>query len=79
MQIRDVDFVEVGEPDASHARGGEVHRRRTSQSTGADDEDRGGLEALLALFADFGKDEMARVALAFGLGEHHGSKRETIS
>ena len=70
MQIRNVDVVEVGETDPSDACGSEIHQYRTAEASGADDEYGSALELLLSLLADFGKNEVARVAFALEFGKH---------
>ena len=72
LQVRDVDVVEVDEPDASHARGGEIQRRGRAQPPRADDQHRAARELLLPFFAELRQREVAGVAV-------HGSKRATIS
>src|SRR5438552_3879066 len=61
VEVRSVDDVAVHEADATHARGCEVERRGAAQSAGAHEQDLRALELLLALHADLGHDEVARV------------------
>jgi hypothetical protein len=62
LEIGLVDDVEIDEADGADSRGGEVKRQRGSEAAGADAEDLRGLELLLALHSDLGKDEVAGVA-----------------
>ena len=68
-RLLSVDDVEVDEAERADAGGGEVERERRAEAAGADAEDLGGLELLLAFHADFGQDEVARVARDLFVGE----------
>ena len=69
LQVAGVDDVEVDQAEGADAGRGEVEGERRTEPAGADAEDFGGLELLLALHADFGQDEVARVAGEFVVGE----------
>ena len=62
LQVAGVDDVEVDEAEGADAGGGEVEGERRAEAAGADAEDLRRLELLLALHADLGQDEVARVA-----------------
>src|SRR5262249_60739330 len=72
LKVRDVDIVEVDEPDAANAGRGEIQRRGRAQTSGADDQYGAARELRLPFFAEIRQREMAGVAV-------HGSNRETIS
>ncbi len=65
LQIRDVDRVEVHEPDRADARGGEIERRRRPEAARADDEHAPLAEALLPHFAELRKNQVAVVPPPF--------------
>ena len=69
LQVGFVDGVEVDQADGADAGSGEVERERRAEAAGADAEDLGGLELLLALHADLGEDEVAGVAGDLFIGE----------
>jgi hypothetical protein len=69
LKVGLVDDVEVDEADGAYPRCGEVEREGSSEAAGADAEDAGCLELLLALHADLGKDEVAGVAGDLFVGE----------
>jgi hypothetical protein len=62
LQIRDVDDVEVHDAERAHAGGGEIQGNGRPESAGADDEHARGLDAMLAVEADIGQQQMAAVA-----------------
>ena len=62
LQVAGVDDVEVDEAERADAGRGEVERERRAEAAGADAEDAGGLQLLLAFHADLGQDQVARVA-----------------
>ena len=62
LKVAGVDDVEVDQAECADAGGGEVESERGAESAGADAEDFGGLEPLLAFHADLGEDEVAGVA-----------------
>ena len=64
LQVGDVDHIVVDEADRAHAGRGEVERGRRAQATGAQQQHLGVEQLLLALGADLGEQEVARVALA---------------
>ena len=69
LQVAEIDDVEVDQAEGADAGGGEVHRDRGSESTGADAEHFRGLQLPLTVDADLRHDEMPRVALHFVVGE----------
>ncbi len=56
-------------PKRADACGGKIERKRRAEAAGADAEDFGGLQFLLALHAYFGQDQVARVARDLVVGE----------
>ena len=66
LQIGCIDQVEIHQAHGAHAGCSQVQRCRRTQSTGADDEYTRSLEPLLAGSANFGKAEVAAVALPLG-------------
>ena len=64
LQVGDVDDVVVDDAQRPDARGGEVERGRRAQAAGAEQQHLGVEQLLLALGADLGEQEVARVALA---------------
>ena len=62
LQVAGVDDVEVDQADGADAGCGEVESQRGAEAAGADAEHLGCLELLLAFHADFGQDQVARVA-----------------
>src|SRR5215208_563036 len=62
LEVRDVDDVEVDEPERSHAGGGKIQRGRRAEATRADEQNARRLDALLTVEPDVGKDEMPAVA-----------------
>ena len=71
MQIRDVDFVEVGDADASDTGRREIQPDGATEAAGADDEDGPALQLLLPGLADVRQDEVPRVALALRFAQCH--------
>src|SRR5581483_6517097 len=76
LEVGEVHDVEVHHAQGAHASRGQVEGQRGAQASGADAQHLGGLELELALHADLGHDEVARVAedllvgqsYSFGLG-----------
>ena len=62
LQVRLVDDVGVDDPESADARRGEVEGRGRAEATGPDEEHARVQEALLALLADLGDQEVAAVA-----------------
>ena len=62
LEVGVVDDVGVDDPEPADACGGEVERGRRPEPAGADQEDARLEQALLALLADLGDQEVARVA-----------------
>ena len=62
LQIARIDHVEVHQTDGAHAGRGEVVRQRRAEAACPDAQDLGGFKLPLALHADLGKDQVARVA-----------------
>ena len=72
LEVRVVDDVAVDDPERPDARGREVERGRRAEAAGADQEDAGVEQLLLALLADLGDEQVARVALALRRCERDG-------
>ena len=62
LQVRLVDDVGVDDPERADARGGEVERRRRAEAARADQQDARVEQLELALLADLGDQQVARVA-----------------
>ncbi len=62
LQIARVDDIEIDEAEGADSRRGQIQGQRRTESAGADTQHLGGLELLLAFHADFGQDQVARVA-----------------
>ena len=62
LQVRLVDDVGVDDPDRADAGRSEVERRRRAEAAGADQEDPRVEQLQLALLADLGDQQVARVA-----------------
>ena len=73
LQIAGVDHVKVDEAQSANSRCGQVESQRRAEAACADAKDFGGLEALLALHADLGQDQMAGVASEFVVCEFRQS------
>ena len=58
LKIREIDGVEINDPDLADAGGGQVHGDRRAESARTDAEDAGGANFLLARHPDFGQDEV---------------------
>ena len=75
LQVGDVDDVVVDDAERADAGGGEVERGRRAQAAGAEQQDLGVEQLPLALDADLGQQEVARVALALLGGERARDSR----
>ena len=64
LEVRLVDDVGVDDPERADARGGEVERRGRAEPAGADEEDARVEDALLAVLADLGDQQVTAVARA---------------
>ena len=64
LQVREVDVVVVDDPERADAGGGEVQRGRRAEPAGAEQQHLRVEQLLLALDADLGQQQVARVALA---------------
>ncbi len=64
LQVRQVDLVVVDDPERAHAGRRQVQRRRRAEPAGAEQQHLGVEQPLLALGADLGDQQVARVALA---------------
>src|SRR5205814_1113988 len=72
LKVGVIDDVKVHEAEGTHARSGEIERQGRAESTGADAKNLRSLELELALHADFGHDQVARVAEDLVVSERHG-------
>ena len=59
LEVRVVDDVGVDDPERPDARRGEIERRGRAEAAGADQEDARVEQALLALLADLGDQQVA--------------------
>ncbi len=64
LEVREVDHVVVDEPDRADAGRGQVERRRRAEAAGAEQQHLRVEQLELALEADLGHEDVARVALA---------------
>src|SRR5690606_11255519 len=71
LQVRLVDDIVVHEPDASHARRGEVHTQRRAEPARADDKHTARFQPPLAVHADLRHDQVAAVAPDLRIAEFH--------
>src|SRR6266540_3002154 len=62
LQVGGVDLIEVHQADVAYSGRGQVHRVGRAEAAGADQQDVGLLQPLLAVHGHVGNDEMARVA-----------------
>ncbi len=69
LQVGEVHDVEVDDADRSHAGRGQIERERRAQAARADGEHARRLELALALHADLGQEEVARVPQHLGVRE----------
>ena len=61
LKVRKIDGVKIHKSDSADARGCQIQGNGGAEAAGADAEDAGSLEPLLALQCDFGHDEMTGV------------------
>ena len=73
LQIVFFHRVKVRDPQRTHAGGGKVKGRRTAQTAGADYQDAGGGEPLLARNPDFIEEQVAAVTNQLG-GRKRGGR-----
>ena len=69
LEVREVDDVEVDDPDRPHACGREIQGGRRAEPARADQQHLRAEQLRLALRADLGDQQVAAVALLLGLGE----------
>jgi len=74
VQVAPVHDIEVHETETTHAGGGEVQGGGAAETARPDHEDLRVLEALLALEANLGEDEVAAVVCDLVLAERDGSR-----
>ena len=72
LEVREVDDVVVDDAERADAGGGEVERGRRAEAAGAEQQHLGVEQLELALEADLGHEQVARVALALLGGERPG-------
>ena len=73
LQIGVIDDVEINNAERAHARRAQIKRQRRAQASGADAEHLRSLDLELALHADLGHDQVARVAQDLVVVESYGS------
>jgi hypothetical protein len=71
LEIGKVNGVEIDDADFADTGGGQVHRNGRAESAGADADDAGGADFFLTGQADFGQNQMARVAANFVIIQLH--------
>ena len=72
LEICVIHNVEVNNAERAHAGCAEIKRERRAKASGADAENFRGFDLELALHADLGHDEVARVAQDLVVGEGDG-------
>jgi hypothetical protein len=75
LEVRQVDHVEVHDPEPADAGRGEVQRQRRAEPAGADQQHRAGEQLLLPRAAELGQAEVAGVTQVVVLGQGHGTSR----
>src|SRR5687767_6188890 len=75
LQIRQINDITVDQTNASDSRGGQVEGRRRTKPPGADQENFGLGDFLLALSTDLGQENMPAVAAYLLFGKFHISTR----
>ncbi len=78
LQVREIDDVVVDDPERADAGRGEIQRRRRAEATGAEQQHLGVEQLLLALEADLGEQDVARVAVAL-LGAHEARDLDLVA
>ena len=71
LQVGEVHRIVVHHADRAHPRRGEIEQQRRAQTAGADHQDAGLQQLLLADAADFGQDDVPRIALELLFGHRH--------
>ncbi len=74
LEVGEIDHVEIHQADSPHARGRQIQAQRRAQASGADQQHFGVLQLQLPFHADFGHDQVARVAQDFVLGKRNGRR-----
>src|SRR5437016_3011522 len=69
LEIGEVDYVKVNQPEFSDARGGKIQTKWRAESSSADEQHLGVLQLQLPLHADFRHDEMAAVTQNLFVGK----------
>src|SRR5581483_1858105 len=75
LEVRRVDCIVVDDPEGADARGREVEGGGRAEAAGTDQEDARVEQPQLALLADFGDQQVPRVAAALLLGETARQRR----
>ena len=71
LQVGEGDDIRVHQPNHAHTGRGQIEGRRGAQAAGADDQDAGGLQPLLAGPTDLAQDQVAGVAFDLFRPEAH--------
>ena len=69
LEVGEVDLVVVDDAQRAHPGGRQIQRRGRAQAAGSEQQHLGVEQLLLALGADLGNQQVARVALALLAGE----------
>src|ERR1700691_1807011 len=62
LQVGEVHYVEIDQPDASDTGGGQIQTQRRAKPAGSHQKNFGGLQLELTFGADFGHDQVPAVA-----------------
>ena len=62
LEVGEIHDVEIHDADFADAGGGEIHGDGRAEAAGADAQDAGGANFLLARQPDFGQNQVARIA-----------------
>jgi len=71
LQVGIIDGIEIDDADFADAGGGEVHGDGRTEAAGADAQDAGGFDLLLAAQAHFGQDQVPRIPPDFFVVQFH--------
>ena len=75
LEIGIIHRVEIHDAEFADAGGGEVHGDGRAEAAGADAQDAGALDFLLAGQADFGQNQVPRITADFVIVQFHKSSK----
>ncbi len=73
LEVGVIHGIEIHDADFADAGGGEIHGDGRAEAAGADAQDAGALDFLLACQPDFGQNQVPRVAADFIIVQFHKS------